>query len=292
MRFATVSHDGAPRLAVASPQGWRTATRAKATMLELIAGEQIDFDGPVLETEKTDVLLPYRPPTIIGIGLNYHDTVQEMGWEIPAAPYLFPKLSSSAVGPTEDIVVDLSVTTRADWEAELAVVIGRQCRNVAAEEALEVVFGYTAANDISARDLQAQDGQWVRGKGIDTYCPLGPAVVTAEEVHNPQDIGIRTWVNGTLMQDGTSVDMIFGVAELIAYCSRYFTLHPGDIILTGTPAGCGDFRSPPIALRPGDVVEVEVEHIGALRNTVVAPDAGQASPTGVVSMNGTPVPVN
>lgn len=292
MKFATVSHDGAPRLAVASPQGWRTATRAEATMLELIAGEHVDFDGPVIVAEKTEVLLPYRPPTIIGIGLNYHDTVQEMGWEIPAAPYLFPKLSSSAIGPAEDIVVDLSVTTRADWEAELAVVISRKCRNVTAEEALEVVFGYTAANDISARDLQAQDGQWVRGKGLDTYCPLGPAVVTADEVPDPQDIGIRTWVNGELMQDGTSADMIFGVAELIAYCSRYFTLHPGDLILTGTPAGCGDFRTPPIALRPGDVVEVQVASVGTLCNTVVAPKAGQAAFPGVVSMSGTPVPVD
>lgn len=292
MKYATISHAGAPRLAVATPHGWRTASRANATMLELVAGEQIDFRGPVIAAEKAEVLLPYRPPTILGIGLNYHDTVQEMGWDIPPAPYLFPKLSSSAIGPAEDIVVDLSVTTRTDWEAELAVVIGRQCRNVAPEEALEVVFGYTAANDISARDLQAQDGQWVRGKGLDTYCPLGPAVVTAEEVPDPQNIGIRTWVNGELMQDGISADMIFSVAELIAYCSRYFTLYPGDLILTGTPAGCGDFRTPPIALRPGDVVEVEVASIGTLRNTVVASEAGQAPFLGVVSMSGTPVPVD
>ncbi|GGQ35831.1 fumarylacetoacetate hydrolase family protein [Streptomyces mutabilis] len=222
-----------------------------------------------------NLLAPYRPPTLFGIGLNYHDTVQEMGWEVPKKPYLFPKLSSSVTGPYDPVEVDPAVTARADWEAELGVVIGKPLRRATPEQALAAVFGYVAANDISARDLQAADGQWVRGKGLDTFCPLGPWLVTVDEVPDPQDVSLRTWYNGTLVQDGTSKSMIFGVAELIAYCSRWFTLSPGDVILTGTPAGCGDFRTPRMALTPGDLVEIEVGTLGRQRNPVIGPDAAE-----------------
>ncbi|WP_425574196.1 fumarylacetoacetate hydrolase family protein [Streptomyces hebeiensis] len=136
---------------------------------------------------------------------------------------------------------------------------------------VSAAVGDRHGNDISARDLQAEDGQWVRGKGLDTFCPLGPWIRTADELADPQPVGIRTWVNGALMQNGSTASMIFSVAELIAYCSRFFTLAPGDIILTGTPAGCGDFRTPAIAHRPGDVLEIEVDGLGRQRSQVVAP---------------------
>ncbi|MFI2228647.1 fumarylacetoacetate hydrolase family protein [Nocardia testacea] len=269
MRYATIAIENEHRLAQVGEDGnWRPALDG-TTLRDLIEGQlPAAFGDPVPEP---DFVLPYRPPTIYGIGLNFYDTVRDMGWDAPEQPYLFPKLSSSACGPYDDIVVDETLTTRADWEAELAVVIGQQVRNLAPESTSTAIFGYTAANDISARDLQAADGQWLRGKGLDTFCPLGPAVVTADEIPDPQNVGIRTWLDGELVQDGNTADMIFTIAELISYCSRHFTLYPGDMILTGTPAGCGDFRNPPIALRPGNIVEVEVAGIGRHRNKVAAP---------------------
>jgi 5-carboxymethyl-2-hydroxymuconate isomerase len=272
MRFATIQHDGRSLLARQQGAEWQTATPTDASILDVINDvPAVDFGGPTVDALQARVVMPYRPLTIFGIGLNYHDTVREMNWTIPTAPYLFPKLSSSVTGPSEMIVVDETVTTRADWEGELAVIIGASCRNVAPERAFDVVFGFTAANDISARDLQAEDGQWVRGKGLDTFCPLGPVVVSKDEIPDPHNLRIRTWLNGAVVQDGNTADMIFSVPDLVSYCSRYFTLSPGDIILTGTPAGCGDFRTPRLALHPGDTVEVEVESIGRLTNPVVAP---------------------
>jgi 5-carboxymethyl-2-hydroxymuconate isomerase len=246
---------------------WRAT---ETTVLDTIAGAPCETRGEV-RVDPTTLLAPLRPPTVIGIGLNYRDTVEEMGWAMPAKPYLFPKLSSSVTGPYAPVVVDPSVTTRADWEGELGVVIGRTTRDVAESDALAHVFGYVTANDVSARDIQAEDGQWLRGKGLDTFCPLGPWITTTEEVPDPQRVPIRTWHNGKLVQDGTTASMVFGVAALVSYCSRYFTLGPGDVILTGTPAGCGDFRKPPVALVPGNVVEVEVGPLGRQRNRILAP---------------------
>ncbi|CAM01910.1 5-carboxymethyl-2-hydroxymuconate isomerase [Saccharopolyspora erythraea NRRL 2338] len=216
--------------------------------------------------------VPRMPGTIFGVALNYVDSIAEMGFERPTVPFLFPKLSSSVIGDGDPIVVDTTVTRFVDWETELAVVIGTEARNVPAAEALEVVYGYTVANDISARDLLTADGQWLRGKGLDTFCPLGHVVVPAAEIPDPQALAVRTWLNGEIVQDGTTADMVFGVGELISYLSRFFTLRPGDVILTGTPAGCGAFMDPPRGLRPGDVVESEVEGIGRLVNPVWAAD--------------------
>ncbi|MFF2847683.1 fumarylacetoacetate hydrolase family protein [Streptomyces sp. NPDC058001] len=266
MRIATARLDGIVTTVVDRGDGWRTS---EVPALDIVAGADSEPGRRVAE-DQLHYLLPYRPPTIHGIGLNFADTVSEMGWQTPAAPYLFPKLSSSACGPTDDIVVDLALTTRVDWEAELGVVIGRPAKCVPAEEAMSYVAGYIAANDVSARDLQERDGQWVRGKGLDTFCPLGPWILTKDEVADPQRIAIRTWLNGQLVQDGSTASMIFSVAELVSYCSAFFTLAPGDVILTGTPAGCGDFRSPPVALRPGDVIEVEVAGLGRQRSHVSA----------------------
>lgn len=212
---------------------------------------------------------PLRPGKIVAIGLNYLDHVRESGTEPPREPIVFTKFSSSVIGDGEAIVVDRDLTERVDWEVELAAVVGRRMRDVSRDDALDYVFGYTVANDVSARDLQFGDGQWVRGKSLDTFCPLGPVIVTADEVPDPQALRLRTRVDGETVQDSTTAEMIFGVAELLAFCSRAFTLEPGDLLLTGTPWGCGEFMDPPRSLHAGQVVEVEVEGIGTLRNPVV-----------------------
>ncbi|RDG32624.1 fumarylacetoacetate hydrolase family protein [Streptomyces corynorhini] len=191
-----------------------------------------------------------------------------MGWDSPSEPYLFPKLSSSVIGTGEAIEFDPTLTRRVDWETELAVIIGTEARNVAERDAADHVFGCTVANDISARDLQERDGKWLRGTGLDTFCPLGPVVVTADGIPDPHRLRVRTRVNGETVQDGTTADMVFRVPALIAHLSRFFTLRPGDVVLTGTPAGCGDFMRPRRALRDGDVLESEVEGIGCLVNPV------------------------
>jgi 2-keto-4-pentenoate hydratase/2-oxohepta-3-ene-1,7-dioic acid hydratase in catechol pathway len=211
-----------------------------------------------------------QPGKIVAIGLNYLDHVREAGMAVPQAPLVFAKFPSSVIGHGEPIVIDPSLTERVDWEVELAVVVGRRMRDVEVSDALDHVFGYTVANDVSARDVQFGDGQWVRGKSFDTFCPLGPVVVTADELPDPQSLALRTRVNGETVQDSSTSEMIFGVAELLAYCSASFTLEPGDVVLTGTPWGCGEFMEPRRSLQPGDVVEAEVEGIGVLRNPVEA----------------------
>ncbi|MDO8186398.1 fumarylacetoacetate hydrolase family protein [Conexibacter sp. JD483] len=212
---------------------------------------------------------PLAPGKIVAIGLNYMDHVRETGMEAPKSPLVFTKFTTSVIGDGDEIRVDRAITQRVDWEVELAAVIGRTASRVSAEEALSHVFGYTVANDVSARDVQFADGQWVRGKSLDTFCPLGPAIVTADEVADPQTLAITTRVNGEAVQDSNTKEMVFGVAELISFCSHSFTLEAGDVILTGTPWGCGEFMDPIRSLQAGDVVEVSVEGIGAITNTVV-----------------------
>lgn len=218
---------------------------------------------------------PLRPGKIVAIGLNYLDHVRETGLDLPASPLIFTKFPSSVIGPDEPIRFDRSITDRVDWEVELAVVVGRSLRDASPDDALAAVFGYTVANDVSARDLQFGDGQWVRGKSLDTFCPLGPVVVTREEIANPQLLRLETRVNGEVVQSSSTAEMIFGVAELLSFCSRYFTLEPGDVLLSGTPWGCGEFMDPKRSLSDGDVVAVEVEGIGSLVNPVIA---GPVSP--------------
>jgi 2-keto-4-pentenoate hydratase/2-oxohepta-3-ene-1,7-dioic acid hydratase in catechol pathway len=212
---------------------------------------------------------PSRPGKIVAIGLNYLDHIREAGMPIPERPIVFSKFSTSVIGDGEPIVIDRDLTGRVDWEVELAVVVGRTMRGVAAEDALDYVRGYTVANDVSARDLQFADDQWIRGKSLDTFCPLGPAIVDPAEIPDPQSLGLRTRVNGETVQDSNTSEMVFGVADLLAFCSRGFTLEPGDVLLTGTPWGCGEFMDPKRSLQGGDVVEVEIDAIGTLRNPVV-----------------------
>jgi 5-carboxymethyl-2-hydroxymuconate isomerase len=219
---------------------------------------------------------PLRPGKIVAIGLNYLDHIRESGLPHPAQPLVFAKFPSSIAGPNDAIVVDPELTALVDWEVELGVVVGRPMRNVAAGAALDYVFGYTVGNDVSARDVQFAESQWTRGKSFDTFCPVGPVVVTPDEIPDPQALALSTRVNGELMQDSTTSEMLFGVAELLAFCSRSFTLEPGDLLLTGTPWGCGYFMDPPRTLVAGDVVECEVERIGVLRNPVVAATARRA----------------
>jgi 2-keto-4-pentenoate hydratase/2-oxohepta-3-ene-1,7-dioic acid hydratase in catechol pathway len=207
-----------------------------------------------------------RPGKIVAIGLNYMDHVRESGAEAPKRPLVFAKFPTAIIGPNEPIKIPRSVTQRVDWEVELAVVIGETARNVPVDEALGVIKGYTIGNDVSARDLQFADGQWVRAKSLDTFCPLGPELV---QLDDPQNLKLTTRVNGETMQDSNTAEMIFGVAELISYCSHSFTLEAGDVMLTGTPWGCGEFMEPKRSLKDGDVVECEIEGLGVLSNPVV-----------------------
>ena len=210
-----------------------------------------------------------RPGKIVAVGLNYRDHVAEGDRERPAAPMLFAKWGTSLIGPGEPIVLP-PITSKVDFEGELGVVIGRRVRRVSAEHALEAVRGYICVNDVSARDLQRGDKQYTRGKSLDTFCPVGPRLVPADEVGDPGDLAIRTLVNGETMQDSRTSHLIFSVSELIEFVSEAITLEPGDLICTGTPAGVGEFRDPPRWLQDGDEVVVEIEHVGSLRNPVVA----------------------
>jgi len=218
-------------------------------------------------------LAPLAPSNILCIGLNYHEHAKETGKEVSEYPILFMKLTGALNHPDADIQLPACAMRgpEVDYEAELAVIIGKHARNVPEESALEYVLGYTCANDVSARRWQKHGGggQWVRGKSFDTFCPLGPVLVTADEIPDPQNLSIRCLLNGHVMQDGHTSDMIFSVARLISELSRDMTLMPGTVILTGTPSGVGVARKPPIFLNDGDLVTVEIENIGELTNTVV-----------------------
>jgi 2-keto-4-pentenoate hydratase/2-oxohepta-3-ene-1,7-dioic acid hydratase in catechol pathway len=210
-----------------------------------------------------------RPRKIVCVGLNYRDHAEEQGVALPEAPLLFAKWQNTLIGPGEPIAIP-PLVTKCDYEAELGVVIGARVRNASAENALEAVAGYICVNDVSARDLQFADGQWTRGKSPDTFCPVGPQLVPRDEISDPQALTIRAVLNGTPMQDSTTANMVFGVADLIAYITQTITLEPGDLIATGTPAGVGAFRAPPVFMQPGDEITIEIEGLGSLTNPVVA----------------------
>jgi 2-keto-4-pentenoate hydratase/2-oxohepta-3-ene-1,7-dioic acid hydratase in catechol pathway len=208
------------------------------------------------------------PDKILCIGLNYREHARESGLEVPPVPVVFAKFRNSLIGPGAAIELP-AISQQVDYEGELALVIGRRCKNVDASDALSVVAGYTALNDVSARDLQLQASQWTIGKAIDTFAPMGPGMVPAHLVPDPQKLELITQVNGQVVQKSSTADMIFGVAEIIAFLSRSMTLEPGDIIATGTPSGVGFKREPALFLKAGDVVEVEISSIGLLSNPVV-----------------------
>jgi 2-keto-4-pentenoate hydratase/2-oxohepta-3-ene-1,7-dioic acid hydratase in catechol pathway len=208
-----------------------------------------------------------RPGKIVCVGLNYLDHAQETGQEVPKAPLLFAKWPNTLIGDGDAIVLPPEAA-EVDYEAELGVVIGTTAKRVAEADALDHVAGYICLNDVSARDLQFSDGQWTRGKSPDTFCPVGPRLVPREEVDDPQQLGIRCVLNGETLQDSSTAQMIFSVAEIIAYVSRIITFEPGDLIATGTPAGVGVFRDPKILLKDGDEVSIEIDGLGTLTNPV------------------------
>jgi acylpyruvate hydrolase len=210
------------------------------------------------------------PDKIICLGLNYADHAAEAKMTIPPAPVLFAKFRNSLIGPRDTIILP-RVSNEIDYEAELAVIIGRYCKDVAEKDALNYVAGYTIMNDVSARDLQMRTSQWTAGKAIDTFAPMGPGIVPASEIPNPQALTLSARVNGQTLQHASTELMIFSVAYTISYISSFMTLVPGDIIATGTPAGVGFIRKPPIFLRDGDVVEIEIERIGTIVNKVAGP---------------------
>jgi len=211
-----------------------------------------------------------NPSKVIAIGLNYMDHVRESGIEMPDLATMFCKYPSSIIGPGDEISWQAGLTEQVDYEAELAVVIGKVARSVAQDDAFDYIAGYTNCNDVSARDLQFMPGdQWLRGKCLDTFCPLGPYLVTRDEIADPHNLSIQCRVNGETRQDSNTSEMIYRIPYLIEYLSKAFTLYPGDVIATGTPHGVGAFRQTPIWLKQGDVVTVEIEGLGQLTNTCV-----------------------
>ncbi|HEV8459307.1 MAG TPA: fumarylacetoacetate hydrolase family protein [Gaiellaceae bacterium] len=208
------------------------------------------------------------PQKIVCVGLNYRDHAEEQGVDLPERPLLFAKWPNTLIA-SGDVITVPAVTEKVDYEAELGVVIGRKASRVSVDEALDFVDGYVIANDVSARDLQFADGQWVRGKSLDTFLPVSE-LVPAAEVPDPQSLAIRAILNGQVMQDSHTSNMIFGVADVISFVSQAITLEPGDLIITGTPAGVGAFRDPPVWMKPGDEIAIEIDGLGRITNPVVA----------------------
>jgi 2-keto-4-pentenoate hydratase/2-oxohepta-3-ene-1,7-dioic acid hydratase in catechol pathway len=210
-----------------------------------------------------------RPGKIVCVGLNYRDHAAESGLAVPATPVIFSKFSSCVIAPGEPVVVPRT-SEKVDYEAELAVVIGRHAKHVSADRAYDYVLGYTAFNDVTARDFQFGDGQWQRGKSCDTFAPMGQTIVTTDEIPDPHTLRISLTVNGTTMQDSNTSQLIFRIPQLIEFITQSISLEPGDVIATGTPAGVGFARKPPVFLKPGDVMDVHIEKIGGIGNPVVA----------------------
>lgn len=283
MRLARVQLIGSslPDFAVSAGDGWltfRSAGVEAPTVREAIdacsevASARDRLADQRVAADQVRLLSPlYRSGKVLAIGLNYADHIRETGSRTPTAPVVFAKYPSSITGPFDPIVIDHASTEQGDYEAELAAVIGSACRKVDPEQALSHVFGYTVANDVSARDLQHSDAQFSRSKGMDTFCPCGPWITTKEEVADPQGLAVTSWVNGEVRQDSSTAEMIFGVAALISYLSQTMTLEPGDTILTGTPHGVGFAMTPPQFLRPGDRVACEIAGLGRIDNPVQAP---------------------
>lgn len=239
------------------------------TRAERLIKQRINEDA-IFKTSEVKILPPIvKPDKIICVGLNYFDHCKETGMEPPESPVIFSKYSNAIAGHNDAIEIPIN-STEVDFEAELAFVIGKEAKHVSEEEAIEYVFGYTIMNDISARDLQFQDGQWSRGKTADTFAPFGPVIVTKDEVGDPHNLAISLELNGEIMQDSNTSNLIFTVPKIISFLSQSMTLMPGDLIATGTPPGVGMGRNPKIWLKNGDRMNVSIEKIGTLCNHVIA----------------------
>ncbi len=250
VRYGIVSTEGSLQVLDGEPWGdWRRS-------------------GSVVPLSKVRLLAPVAPPNIIAFGLNYRGHAQEAGIALPTLPLLFLKATTSTCGPGHPILLPKMAPDEVDYECELVIVIGKPAHDVPVERALDYVLGYTCGNDVSARDCQLRiDGQWARGKSFDTFCPLGPWIETDLD---PDNVRISTRLNGQVMQESNTSDLIFSCRELISFASRAMTLLPGTILMTGTPSGVGFARKPPVFLKVGDVVEIEIEGIGTLTNPVAA----------------------
>lgn len=248
------------------------ALNVAGTMRDVIQTANIRSleEGAAYRLDEVKLLSPLTDPEkIICIGLNYHDHVIESNMQVPKVPVLFPKYNNCLIGQDDEVVIPSEVT-QCDYEVELAVVIGKTAKKVPLENAMDYVFGYTVLNDVSARDIQLNEPQWTRGKAIDGFAPTGPWIVTADEIDNPGNLGISLTLNGETMQNSNTKELIFDIPYLVSFLSNTITLHPGDIISTGTPPGVGMGKKPQVWLKHGDVVEATVEGIGTLRNTFAA----------------------
>jgi 2-keto-4-pentenoate hydratase/2-oxohepta-3-ene-1,7-dioic acid hydratase in catechol pathway len=284
MRLVSYLDAAGDRLAVEHADGRIWSSRSlgaglPGSMADLLAGGETALaalrtaarsagsDARPGDVDPADRIAPVpRPGKVVAIGLNYRDHAAELGVDIPTVPLMFAKFPTSVIGDGATVEWDPRLTDDVDLEAELAIVIGRRARRVRTEEAAGYVLGYTCLNDVTARDLQFADGQFVRAKSLDTFCPIGPAVVTADAVRDTGSLRIRSYHNGRLMQDSSTANLIFGVPELVSFCSQAFTLEPGDIIATGTPGGIGYFRQPKVSMHEGDVMTIEIEGVGRLSN--------------------------
>lgn len=275
MRYASIRYtDGTVRVAQVRDDLLYPYIAHK-TLRDVMVGEAaLDAHAAPIAWHQAVWRAPLRPGKMLCVGRNYAEHAAELGNSLPDKPLIFAKYPTSVIGAGEAIRWRTEITNEVDWEGELAVVIGHEARQVTEAEALNYVFGYTVANDISARDLQATEGQWVRAKAQDTFCPLGVVVVTRDEIPDPHNLAISTRVNDEVMQDGNTSDMFFKVPYLVAYLSQTFTLEPGDIILTGTPSGVGKGMKPPRYLRDGDTVSVTIEGIGTLTNVCRVDEIG------------------
>jgi len=238
----------------------KKAKRIVAEGRSIIPESDVNFLAPISHMDK-----------LACVGLNYSGHCKEQNIDPPESPVIFSKFPSNIIGPTDTIVLP-SISDKVDWEAELAIVIGKKCKSLNNHEAEDYIFGYTVAQDLSARDWQKgkrNGGQFLLGKAMDNFCPLGPAVVTKEAIPDITNLSVKTWVNGQLKQDGNTSELIFKPRDIVAYISQFMTLLPGDVILTGTPAGVGFTRNPPEFLKKGDVLETEIGSIGRLKNNVV-----------------------
>ena len=277
MRLGRVRLDGSVWLARLEVDQWALVAResdhpaADAIREAIEANTDLTAAGTLVATADVEVLAPIANPSkIICVGLNYADHAEEAGLPTPETPVIFAKYPNTISGPTDDIWYRPADATQLDYEAELAVVVGATCSRVEEDDALEYVLGYMVMNDLSARNAQFADGQWVRGKSFDNFAPIGPTIATKDEIGDVHNLRIRCIVNGDIMQDGNTSNMVFDVGTIVSYLSQYMTLLPGDMIATGTPAGVGVTRTPPVLLKDGDVLVTEIEHIGRLENVIRA----------------------
>jgi acylpyruvate hydrolase len=246
----------------------KQGTDTVETMLKWLEENEEHKSEVEIDSDSIEILAPItNPGKVVCVGNNYMDHCIEQNVEPPKKPMIFSKWASCIIGPNEEVVLPVE-SNQVDYEAELAVIIGKAGKNIPEDQALDYIYGYTVMNDVSARDIQFEDVQWVRGKSYDTFAPLGPAIITADEIEDPHNLDIRLTVNGEILQNSNTKHLIHKIPYIISYLSKGFTFQPGDVIATGTPHGVGVFRNPPVFLKTGDVCRIEIEKVGTLQNKI------------------------